>query len=86
MLKEVVIRREEVAYGLFDYFRVRVLQPRRVRVLAHHRVVMAGQVEEGETVPVFVVHLGFQVEESVVDIPRTTEQAVDCLRLFHVRV
>lgn len=86
MLEEIVIRRDEVAYGLFDYFRVRILQPRCVRILAHHRMVMTRQVEEGEAIPVLVVLLDFQVEESVVDIPRTTEQTVDCFRLFHVRI
>lgn len=68
MFEEVVIRRDEVAYGLFNYFRVRVLQPRSLRILAHHRVVVMGQVAEGKVVPVLIILLGFESEESIVDI------------------
>ena len=69
MLEEVVIRREEVAYGLFNHFCVRVLQPRGVWVLAHHRVIVMGQIAEGKIVPVLIVLLGLEGKESIVDIP-----------------
>lgn len=68
VLEEVIIRRNKVAYGLFNYFRVRVLQPRSLRVLTHHRVVMMGQVAEGKVPLVFIILLGFESEESIVDI------------------
>lgn len=69
MLEEVAIRRDEVAYGLFNHFCVRVLQPRGVWVLAHHRVIVMGQIAEGKIVPVLIVLLGLEGKESIVDIP-----------------
>ena len=69
MLEEVVIRRNEVAYGLFNHFRIRILQPRSLRVLTHHRMVIMEQVAEGKVPLVLIVLLGLEGKESIVYIP-----------------